>query len=216
MSAVRRGLEAAITAQHFERFGVRAALTGNGIMGCDALDGMVREVLWGFVVAFAIVLALEALVFRSLRIALLSIVPNLIPVAACFIVMYLLGLNFRIDNALFVCVSIGGLFNTTIHIVARVLQQQRAGVSAPDRLVEEALRTVGPPSLYTAVVLSLGFAVLLVSRFSGLRELGFLSMITLLVAFFSDALVTSVLMRLFFDWHVAPRVDAAQCVGVKQ
>jgi predicted RND superfamily exporter protein len=121
----------------------------------------------------------------------------LIPLAACFATMRLLGLGLRIDSSLFLCVSVGGLFNTTIHVVARILQQLETPDADPDAVVAQALRTVGPASFYTAAILSLGFAVLLSSEFAGLRQLGLLSMVTLVTGFLSDVIVTSALMRFF-------------------
>jgi predicted RND superfamily exporter protein len=109
--------------------------------------------------------------------------------------MRALNLQLRMDNALVLCVCVGGLFNTTIHLVARMLQLLREGQPATDALIEQSLRTVGPPSLYTAVVLSLGFSVLLLSKFPGMRDFGLLCSVTLITGFFADAIVTSVLMH---------------------
>jgi hydrophobe/amphiphile efflux-3 (HAE3) family protein len=182
--------------------GVTARVTGS-VVGNEESDRIVVEVLWGFVAAFAIVVLMEWAVFRSLRVALVSIVPNLVPVAGCFIAMRLVGLDLRVDNALVLCVSVGGLFNTTIHIIARALQEVRAGATDPDEIMERALRAVGPASLYTAVILSLGFAVMGCSPFPGLQSLGLLSAITFMTGFVSDSTVTSTSMRSAFNWKRA-------------
>jgi predicted RND superfamily exporter protein len=187
-----------VHAEHFERFGIRASVTGNGTAYRE-LDRLVDEVVLGFVFAFAIIVGLQWLLFRSARIAVASVVPNLVPVAVAFLTMRALGLSLRMDNSLVLGVCVGGLFNTTIHLVARMLQLMRGGVRDPDSIVEQALRTVGPPALYTAAVLSLGFSALLLSDFPGLREFGILSAVTLISGFFADAIVTSVIMR----WLVA-------------
>jgi predicted RND superfamily exporter protein len=182
------------TDRYLRPLGVNPQLTGATI-AYHEIDEMVREVLLGFVYAFAIIVALEWVMFRSLRIALLSVIPNLIPVGACFIAMRALGLDLRIESSLVLCVSIGGLFNTTIHIIARVLQQARAGAKDIDAMIEAALRTVGPPSFYTAAVLSAGLAVMAISRFQGLQIFGLLSTLTFVAAFFADSLITPALMR---------------------
>jgi predicted RND superfamily exporter protein len=199
-SALRTALERELQAR-FAPLGVKATLTGNGVLAYAELDEMVREVLWGFVLAFAIIIAAEWLAFRSFRIAALSVLPNLLPVIACFVVMRLCGLNFRVDTSLVLSVSIGGLFNTTIHIVARILQQLRAGQRDPDAIVRAALLAVGPPSLFTALILSIGFAVIAMSEFPGLRNMGLLSVVTLLTGFVSDAVLTTALMRSYFNWQ---------------
>ena len=206
----REALQRAVDRENFERFGIRASLTGNGVVTSREMDRMVVEILWGFVVAFAIVVAVEGVVFRSLRIALASILPNLVPISACFIAMRVFGIDFRTDSSLVLSVSIGGLFNTTIHIIARIRREIRAGASDPDEIVETAIRSVGPASLYAATILSAGFSMMLLSSFPGLQALGFLSMITLISAFFADALFTTTLMRLVYGWRPqrAPRLAA--------
>jgi predicted RND superfamily exporter protein len=200
-------LQAAVDAQHFDALGVRVSLTGNGVVTYRELERIVVEILWGFVTAFAIVLAFEVVVFRSIRAALISVVPNLLPLGACFLAMRLARVDFRIDTALVLCISIGGLFNTTIHVIARALQRLRAGETDADATIEGALRAVGPASFYTAAILSAGFSALLLSSFPGLRALGGLAMITMLTAFFSDAVFTTTLMRVFYPWPRAQGSD---------
>jgi predicted RND superfamily exporter protein len=147
----------------------------------------------------------ELLLFRSLRIALISVVTNLLPVAASFVYLRVFDISLRIDTALFLSVSIGGLFNTTIHFAARVRQLLASGARDPDEIIPQAMRSIGPPALFTATILSLGFASFMLSGFAGLRALGMVSMITLMVGFFSDMIVTAVLMREFYDWKGARR-----------
>jgi predicted RND superfamily exporter protein len=209
IQSVRSAVQRELARQNFEQFGIHAVITGHAVIASTTLDSMVAEMLWGFVLAFAIVVALIGVVFRSVRIALVSIVPNLIPVGACFATIRALGFGLRIDSALFLSVCIGGLFNTTVHIAANVLQQQAAGRTDPDEIVKSAMRTVGPASAYTASILSMGFAVLLASGFSGLRQLGLLSMVMLSVAFLSDAAITSTLLRRFHVWKPARAPDSA-------
>lgn len=194
----------------FPPLGVRATITGYGVVSYYDWDHAVLEVLWGFVMAFSLITALEFVIFRSIRIALFSVVPNLVPVAASFLVMRALNLNLRLDSSIVLCISVGGLFNTTIHIAARVVQQVRAGAHEPDVIVGRALAAVGPPSLYTAVVLSLGFAVLGLSRFPGLKMLGLLCVVTLMTGFASDATITTTLFRWFFNWNRPADLARAQ------
>jgi predicted RND superfamily exporter protein len=190
----------------FPPLGIRATITGYGVVSYYDWDHAVVEVLWGFVLAFSLITALEFIIFRSIRIALFSVIPNLVPVAASFLVMRALNLNLRLDSSIVLCISVGGLFNTTIHIAARVMQQVRAGARDPDAIVGRALAAVGPPSLYTAVVLSLGFAVLGLSRFPGLKMLGLLCVVTLMTGFVADATITTTLFRWFFNWKRALHV----------
>jgi len=162
--------------------------------------------LWGFVSAFTMILLIEAVLFRSLRLALLTLLPNLLPVAVCFLVVRALGKPLKIENTLVASISIGGLFNTTIHLVARVAQQVQSGETEIDLAISRALSSVGPASLYTAAILSLGFAVLGLSRFPGLQTLGLLSAVTLVFGFFADVTVTPALLKLLVRPRLQPGV----------
>jgi predicted RND superfamily exporter protein len=198
LDVLQRDLDA-----RFPKLGIQATITGYGFVCYYDSDSAVREVVWGFVIAFCVIILVQLVMFRSLRVALLGIIPNLVPVSACFLVMRALGLHLRMDNSLVMCVSVGALFNTTIHIVARILQQVRAGESNPDWIIGRSLAAVGPPSLYTAVILSLGFSAMGLSRFPGLQALGLLCTVTMLTGFISDAMLTTSLFWTFFDWKRA-------------
>src|SRR5690606_31778711 len=104
----------------FQGLGVKATLTGNSVVAWTALDAIVGEVMIGFAVAFGIVLLLVLLVFRSVRLTLAIVLPNLIPAVVCFATIRILGLNLRLDNSVVMCVAIGGLFNTTIHLASHL------------------------------------------------------------------------------------------------
>jgi predicted RND superfamily exporter protein len=94
--------------------------------------------------------------------------------------------------------------------VARVVQQVRTGLNDPDVVVGRALETVGPPSLYTAVVLSLGFSAMMLSRFPGLQMLGLLCMVALLIGFAADAMLTTTFIKLFFNWGPSARTVSSR------
>lgn len=183
-----------VAKQRLEPLGFKVYMTEQSPAGFDALDELVYDVLWGFVIAFVLVLIVIAITFRSIRIALLSMVPNLIPVVTCFLLLRCFDITLRIGTVLFLSVSIGGLFNTTIQLVARVQQHLKAGENI-DEAIEHSVGDVGPPALFTAVILSLGFAIFGLSRFPDLRVFGLLATNTLLVAFVSDMILSTSLVR---------------------
>jgi predicted RND superfamily exporter protein len=84
--------------------------------------------------------------------------------------------------------------------VARVRQRYADGMT-PDDALEHSIRDVGPPALFTAVILSAGFAIFGLSRFPDLRVFGLLATTTLLVAFVSDMMLSTTLVRVFSRWR---------------
>ena len=185
----------------FQDLGVKATVSGKGVVAYAELDSVVVGLLYGFGYAFVSIVLLQWLLFRSLRLALISIVPNLLPVIACFLCLRVLAIHLRIDTALVLCTSVGGLFNTTIHFSARVRQLAREPGTNPDRVIGQAMSSIGPPALFTAAALSIGFSVLFASSFAGLQALGLLMMVTLSIGFVSDMVVTAVLLRIGFAWQ---------------
>src|SRR5262249_2900265 len=91
--------------------GVHGRITGFAGVIVPVLDSMVWEMIVGFFVGFAIIVAVIFLLFRDWRIALISVLPNLLPAVACFVVVSALGIPLRVGTTLFLSVSIGGLFN---------------------------------------------------------------------------------------------------------
>lgn len=201
--ALESELERIVAAEKFDKLGVRSVISGATSVAYGALDSVVVEVLYGFITAFGLVIVFEWLLFRSWRMALLSIVPNLIPIAACFCATRALGIPLRIDTVLMLCISIGGLFNTTIHFIARTLQQISEGTRDPGAIVVSSLRTIGPPSLFTTLVLSVGFCIFTASSFPGMRLLGLLSMLGIIAGFVSDMMFTPAFVRAGYDWNHA-------------
>lgn len=183
------------TAQALVGLPLHASFTGFTATLFPVLDHAVEEMLTGFVLSFCIVVLLQWLVLRSFRVALISIGPNLIPVLTCFVVLRALGISLRIGSVLFLCVSIGGLFNTTIQLSAQVLRRMRAGRRDGDAVIAESLRVVAPPAVFTAGILSLGFAIFIGSRFPDLQIFGVLSLTTMLVGVAADLVVTPLLLR---------------------
>ncbi len=193
-----RALSAVIdraVAREFPDLPVTVAITGFSAVLFPVLDHPVGEVLVGSALGFLVILLVQAIAFRSLRIALIGLLPNLIPAVACFALLAALGVTLRIGSVLFLGVSIGGLFNTTIHLTARSLQRRAEGAGDPDEVIEHALRKVGPSAFFTAAILSTGFAVFTRSQYPDLKLFGLLSLTTLSIGFISDMLITPVLLR---------------------
>ncbi|HEY3801747.1 MAG TPA: MMPL family transporter [Kofleriaceae bacterium] len=196
--------DAVMAAVHRELapLGISAHMTEENPAGFDVLDPLVGQMVWGFALAFVLVVVFIAIILRSIRCALITVIPNLVPVVTCFLFTAAAGITLRVGTVLFLSVSIGGLFNTAIQFLARVQQRRAADPTAtPDAIVEESMREVGPPALFTAVILSAGFVIFTLSRFPDLRVFGVLAMNTLLIGFLSDMTYTTTLTRMFYRWR---------------
>ena len=147
-----------------------------------------KSMLGGTVTAMALISLLLIGIFRSVRLGLVSLVPNFIPATMAFGVWgYLYG---EVGNAgsLVTAIAFGAVVDDTIHFMSKYLKARREGRSASEG-VQYAFRSVGRPLFTTTMVLVLGFLVFASSGFVISWMLGLLVALTIGFALLCDFLL---------------------------
>ncbi len=147
-----------------------------------------ESMLWGTITGMALISFLLIGIFRSVRLGLLSLVPNFIPATMAFGVWgYLYG---EVGNAgsLVTAIAFGTVVDDTIHFMSNYLKARREGRSASEG-VRYAFRSVGRALFTTTMVLVLGFLVFASSGFVISWMLGLLVAMTIGFALISDFLL---------------------------
>ena len=147
-----------------------------------------KSMLWGTITAMALISFLLIWIFRSVRLGLVSLVPNFIPSAMAFGVWgYLYG---QVGNAgsLVTAIAFGTVVDDTIHFMSKYLKARREGLSASEA-VHYAFRSVGRPLFTTTMILVLGFLVFATSGFVISWMLGLLVALTIGFALLCDFLL---------------------------
>ena len=140
------------------------------------------------ITAMALISFLLIFVFRSVRLGLLSLVPNFLPAIMSFGVWgYLVG-NVGIAASVMVAIVFGIIVDDTIHFLCEYQKSRREG-RAPADAVRSTFRTVGQALLTTTVVLSAGFTAFATSGFQISWSLGLLVAITVVLALAADFLL---------------------------
>ena len=153
----------------------------------------IHSMLRGTMIAMALISLILVLVFKSIRLGLVSLVPNLIPAAMSFGLWgYLVG-HVGIASSVVVAIAFGIIVDDTIHFLSKYLKSRRDGLLAPDA-VRSAFRTVGRALGTTTVVLSAGFLVFAASGFELSWALGLLVAITIVFALATDFLLLPALL----------------------
>ena len=132
--------------------------SGPSIAGAHLSIRNIKSMLWGTVTAMALISLLLIGIFRSVRLGLVSLVPNFIPATMAFGVWgYLYG---EVGNAgsLVTAIAFGTVVDDTIHFMNKYLKARREGRSASEG-VQYAFRSVGRPLFTTTMILVLGFLV---------------------------------------------------------
>lgn len=156
----------------FSHIGMRSILTG----------------LIGGVVALVLICGLLSLVFRSARIGLISLLPNLFPAGMAFGLWGLLYGQINMALATVISMTLGIIVDDTIHFLSKYRLARIEGAS-PEEAVRRTYRTVGVAIIVTTIVLVAGFTVLTFSPFVMNWGMGLLSAITILFALFIDLIL---------------------------
>ena len=198
--AVRASLERAIARQVTAnaalgpRFDV--TITGTMTFVAKALSFIVHDMLLSVSTAFIFIFLLMVLLFRSLRIGLLSILPNIFPLVATLTLMAAVGIELRTATIIIFSISLGIAVNDTIHFIARYNEELEKGADQREAIFG-AMRSAGRAMVVTTLILAGGFLVDLISEFVALKQFGYLASFTLLMALLGDLLILPACLILF-------------------
>ena len=155
----------------------------------------INSMLVGTLIAMGLISLILMLVFRNVRLGLLSLVPNLIPLVMSFGLWgYLFG-NVGLAASVVAAMAFGIIVDDTIHFMSKYLKARREGLAAPEA-VRSAFRTVGQALLTTTAVLAAGFLVFASSGFEVSWALGLLVTFTIVLALLADFLLLPPLLML--------------------
>ena len=146
------------------------------------IEGMLR----GTVIAMAIISLILIVALKSVKIGLLSLMPNFVPAAMAFGLWgYLIG-NVGVAASVVTAVTFGIIVDDTIHFLSKYLRARRERKLDPQNAVRFAFSSVGHALWTTTAVLAAGFFVLSTSGFEVNWSLGLLTAITIIIALAAD------------------------------
>lgn len=146
----------------------------------------IKSMLSGTITALAIISFILVFALRSLRIGLLSLLPNLIPAGIAFGLWGMFVGEVGLAVSVITAITLGIVVDDTIHFLSKYLHARRTEGRSAEDSIRYAFATVGSALTITSVALVLGFGVLAFSSFKVNADLGFLTATTLLVALLAD------------------------------
>ncbi len=169
--------------------------TGISIVGANSIQRNIENMLSGTFVAMSIVSLLLFGIFRSIRMGLISLIPNFIPaVMAIGLWGYLVG-EVGVPAAVVTAIAFGIIVDDTIHFMTKYQESRKAG-KYPSEAVQAAFRSVGRALFTTTLVFGLGFMVFGASGVVANQVLGLLVGITVIIALLADFLFLPPLLML--------------------
>ncbi len=180
-----------------ERYNV--SFTGKALVFLKGTNYLIGNLVFSLSLAIFLISLFMAWMFRSFKMILISIIPNMLPLLITAGLMGFFGIPIKPSTILVFSIAFGISVDDTIHFLAKYRQELMANNWKIRRSVYAALRETGVSMFYTSIVLFFGFLVFTVSSFGGTIALGGLVSITLLFAMVSNLLLLPSLLLTFED-----------------
>ncbi len=155
------------------------------------INGLKESIFWAFLLIALCMLYL----FRSVRILLCSLIPNLVPLVITAGVMGWAGVPLKPSTVLVFSVALGIAIDITIRFLVNYKQELPLQGNDVGQTISVSIKQTGLSIVYTSLVLIAGFVIFCFSGFGGTRSLGWLTSLTLVVATATNLLLLPVLLN---------------------
>jgi uncharacterized protein len=169
-------------AQLFDTSRYRVEFTGTSVTFLEGttfiINGLAESIAWAF-----LFIALSMIyLFRSWRILLCSLIPNIIPLIITAGIMGWAGVALKPSTVLIFSITLGIAIDITIRFLVSYKQEMQTAAGQPREVVIRTIHKTGISILYTSLVLIAGFVIFCFSGFGGTQSLGWLTSLTLVMA----------------------------------
>lgn len=154
------------------------------------INGLKESILWAFLLIAVCMLYL----FRSFKVLICSLVPNVIPLIVTAGVMGWAGIAIKPSTVLVFSVALGIAIDITIRFLVNYKQELKKPHDSKEAIVIETIHKTGISIIYTSLVLIAGFVIFCFSGFGGTQALGWLTSLTLVMATITNLLFLPALL----------------------
>ncbi len=171
--------------------------SGASVMFAHLADRNIKSMLSGTALAFVLISLSLVFALRSLKLGLISLIPNMVPAIMAFGVWGLFVGQVGLAVSVIAATSLGLIVDATVHFLSKYNRARTERGESPADAVRYGFRTVGSALWITTAVLVAGFAILSLSTFAVNADMGLLTATTIAIALFIDFLLLPPLLMLF-------------------
>jgi len=175
---------------------VQVRLAGDVYLASAGMMNFIYDLMSSLGMASFLIFGVMTLLFRSVRIGLISILPNILPLVGTSGWMALRGIELNTSTVIIFSISLGLAVDDTIHFLSRYKEERKQGFSI-NEAVERTYLGAGRAIVITSVVLICGLAVLLTTDFMPTRYFAELSGCTVIGALAGDLFILPACLILF-------------------
>jgi predicted RND superfamily exporter protein len=175
----------------------RVQATGAVYTLVNVISNMIFDLMKSFGAAFVFITFMMIFMLRGLKIGLIAMVPNLVPILIIMAFMGFTGLPIDFNSLLIASVAIGLAVDDTIHFLHHFKVAYEASGDV-EWSIHHAIRRAGRAIVSTSLILAMGFMAYLVSDMINIQRFGLLTGLTVLAAVSVDLIFAPALIRTFY------------------
>ncbi len=161
-------------------------MTGHSLVFLKSNDYLLYNLMESLLIEILLIAIVGMVLFRSVRIIVLSKLPCLIPLIITAGVMGFLDIRFKPSTILIFSIAFGISSDGTIYFLTKYRQELRKKDGDAFKAISEAIKDIGLSMIYTSVILFFGFSIFSVSSFGGTAALGVLISLTLIMSLITN------------------------------
>jgi predicted RND superfamily exporter protein len=180
----KKRLRTAIDNQYYD-----VTFTGISVVVSEGTKYLFINLLQSLLFAILSIALLMAVLFRSIKIIVVSMIPNIIPLLLTAGIMGYFSIPLKPSTLLVFGIALGITVDNAILFLAKYRQELKANQHDMNYAIIKSLRETGLGIFYTSVILFFGFIMFVFSQFGGTKALGLLVSITILVGMVTNLIV---------------------------
>lgn len=180
-----------------EHAGIRTRLTGTPVIAARNLIRMIRDLAISLASAALVIFMVITIALRSIRLGLISLLPNILPLALMAAVLVWLGRPLQIASVIIFSVALGLAVDDTIHFLSRFQRELRER-ACPHDAIRGTFSHIAPVLMTTTLVFLGGFGVVATSDIPPLRVFAGLACVAIGAALLGDLLLLPALLAVCY------------------
>jgi len=179
--------------------GLKSEVTGMIPLLITTFSQAVSSSVRSYIIAFVLITLMMMLILQSVRMGVLSMIPNLVPIITGLLIMYVADIPLDMFTLLIGSIAIGLAVDDTIHFFHNFRRYYLKTQDAA-KAIEHTFFTTGKAMVITTVVLSLGFFAYMMAQMVSVHNFGLLTGSVIIMALLADLLLAPALMMVVARW----------------
>ena len=176
---------------------LKATITGSTFIFIKGNKFLIENLFTSIVIAFFIISLIISLLFKNIKMILISVIPNIIPLLITGGIMAFFGIPLKPSTVLIFSIVFGISVDDSIHFLTKYRQELFANNFNVSKAISKSIHETGSSMIYTSTILFFGFLIFVFSQFGGTVALGKLISITLFFALITNVVLLPAIILQF-------------------